>query len=104
MPPPLSPRFATVGNDLLRDPSTSQDLRSVLIASVERPGMITCVPILPESVRLDDPAAFELIGGELGQLGISFELAERLPGLSEFKQIVEREWFSRQIAYSGGKN
>ena len=95
---------AIMGNDLLRDPPSPQDLLSVLIISMERPGMVTGVPVLPESVRVDDSAVFELVGSELGQLGIRFELVERLPALAEFKKIVEREWFSRQIGYSGGKN
>lgn len=95
---------AIMGNDLLRDPPTPHDLLSVLVASMERPGMVTRAPVLPASVRLDDYGVFELIGKEMGQLGIEVELVDRLPALSEFKKIVEREWFSRQIGYSGGKN
>jgi hypothetical protein len=95
---------AIMGNDLLRDTPSPQDLLSVLVVSMEKPGMVTAVPVLPESVRLDDSAVFELVESELGRLGIKVELAERLPALSGFEKIVEREWFSRQIGYSGGKN
>ena len=95
---------AIMGNDLLRDPPSLQDLLSVLVVSMEKPGMITDAPVLPESVRLDDSALFELIGSELGQLGIEVELVERLSALAEFKEIIERELFSQQVGYSGGEN
>jgi hypothetical protein len=95
---------AIMGNDLLRDPPSPQDLLSVLVVSMEKPGMVTGVPVLPESVRLDDSAVFELVGSELGQLGIKAELVKRLPALHEFKGIAERDFFSRQVGYSGGKN
>ena len=95
---------AIMCNDLLRDPPSPQDLLSVLVVSMEKPGMGTGVPVLPASIRLDDSAVFELVESELGRLGIKVELAERLPALSGFEKIVEREWFSRQIGYSGGKN
>lgn len=95
---------AIMGSDLLRHPPTPQDLLSLLVVSMEKPLVGMGVPVLPESVRLDDPAAFESIESELGQLGVKVELVERLSALSEFKKIVEREWFSQQIGYSGGKN
>jgi hypothetical protein len=96
--------MAIMGNNLLPDPPSPQDLLSVLVVSMEKPGMITDAPVLPESVRLDDSALFELIGSELGQLGIEVELVERLSALAEFKKIIERELFSQQVGYSGGEN
>ena len=95
---------AIMGNDLLRDPPSPQDLLSVLVVSMEKPGMGTGVPVLPESVRLDDPAAFELVGSELGQLGLKVELVKRLSALHEFKGIAERDFFSHHMGYSGGEN
>jgi hypothetical protein len=71
---------------------------------MEKPGMVTGVPVLPESVRLDDPAVFELAGSELGQLGIKVELVKRLSAIHEFKGIAERDFFSHHIGYSGGEN
>ena len=53
---------------------------------------------------MDDSAVFELIGSELGQLGVRVELVERLSALPEFKGIAERDLFSHQVGYSGGKN
>jgi len=96
--------MAVMGNNLLRDPPSPQDLLSVLVVSMEKPGMVTDVPILPESVRLDGSALFELIRSELGQLGIKVELVERLSALAEFKKIIERELFSQQVGYPGGEN
>src|ERR1017187_484325 len=72
---------AIMGNELLRDPPFPQDLLSVLVVSMEKPGMVTDVPILPESVRLDDSATFELVGSELGHLGVKVELVKRLSAL-----------------------
>jgi hypothetical protein len=95
---------AIMGNDLLRDPPSPQDLLSVLVVSMEKPGMVTGVPVLPESVRLDDSAVFELVGRELGQLGLKVELVKRLSALQEFKGIAERDFFSHHIGYSGGEN
>jgi hypothetical protein len=93
-----------MGNDLLRDPPSPHDLLSVLVVSMEKPGMVTGVPVLPESVRLDDSAVFELVGSELGQLGLKVELVKQLSALHEFKGIAEREFFSQHIGYSGGEN
>jgi hypothetical protein len=95
---------AIMGNDLLRDPPSPHDLLSVLVVSMEKPGMVTGVPVLPESVRLDDSAVFELVGSELGQLGLKVELVKQLSALHEFKGIAEREFFSQHIGYSGGEN
>jgi len=95
---------AIMGNDLLRDTPSPQDLLSVLVVSMEKPGMVTAVPVLPESVRLDDSAVFELVGRELGQLGLKVELVKRLSALQEFKGIAERDFFSHHIGYSGGEN
>jgi hypothetical protein len=95
---------AIMGNDLLREPPSPQDLLSVLVVSMEKPGMVTAVPVLPESVRMDDPAAFELVGSELGQLGLKVELVKRLSALHEFKGIAERDFFSHHMGYSGGEN
>jgi hypothetical protein len=95
---------AIMGNDLLRDPPSPQDLLSVLVVSMERPGMVNGVPILPESVRLEDSAVFELVGSELGQLGLKVELVKRLSALREFKGIAERDFFSHHMGYSGGEN
>jgi hypothetical protein len=71
---------------------------------MEKPGMVTDVPVLPESVRMDDAAVFEFIGSELGQLGLKVELVKRLPALHEFKGIAERDFFSQHMGYSGGEN
>ena len=95
---------AIMGNELLRDPPSPEELLSVLVVSMEKPGMVTGVPVLPESVRFDDPAVFELAGSELGQLGIKVELVKRLSALHEFKGIAERDFFSHHIGYLGGRN
>src|ERR1035441_8266744 len=94
---------AIMGNELLRDPPSPQELLSVLVVSMEKPGMVTGVPVRPESVRLDAPAAFELAGSELGQLGIKVELVKRLSAIHEFKGIAERDFFSHHIGYLGGR-
>jgi hypothetical protein len=88
--------LAIMGSDLLRDPSSPHDMLSLPVVSMEKPGMVTGAPILPESVRLDNSAVLELIGSELGQLGVKFVLVKRLSALREFRKIVEREWFSQQ--------
>jgi hypothetical protein len=95
---------AIMGNDLLREPPSPQDLLSLLVVSMEKPCVGTGAAVLPESLRVDDSAVFELAGSELGQLGVKVELVKRLSALPEFKEIVEREWFSRQVGYSGGEN
>ena len=95
---------AIMGNELLRDPPSPQELLSVLVVSMEKPGMVTDVPVLPETVRFDDPAVFEMAGSELGQLGIKVELVKRLSALHEFKGIAERDFFSHHMGYSGGQN
>jgi hypothetical protein len=66
--------------------------------------MVTAVSVLPESVRLDDPAVFELVGSELGQLGLKVELVKRISALHEFKGIAERDFFSHHMGYVGGEN
>jgi hypothetical protein len=71
---------------------------------METPCVGNGAPVLPEAVRLDDSAVFKLLGNELGQLGVKLELVERLSALREFKEIAERELFSRQVGYSGGQN
>ena len=93
-----------MGSELLHDPPSPQDLLSLLIASMGKPLTGSGVPILPESIRLDDFATFELIEGELGQLDVKVELVKRLSALPEFKKIIEREWFSQQVGYSGNEN
>ena len=95
---------AIMGNDLLRDPPSPHDLLSVLVVSMETPGMRTGVPVLPETVRLNDSAVCELVGSELGQSGVKVELVKRLPALHEFKGIAERDFFSHHMGYSGGEN
>ena len=95
---------AIMGSDLLRDPPSPQDLLSLLVVSIENPLTGSGLSILPESVRLDDAAVFELIRSELEQLGVKVELVKRLSALAKFKRIVEREWFCRQVGYSGGEN
>ena len=95
---------ALMGSDLLLDPPTPQDFLSLLVPSMEAPCVGSGAPVLPESVRLDDSAVFRLLGSELGRLGVKVELIERLPALPEFKEIAERELFSRQVGYSGGEN
>ena len=95
---------AIMGNELLRDPPSPQELLSVLVVSMEKPGMVTGVPVLPESVRLDNSAVFELVESELGQLGVKVQLVKRLSALHEFKGIAERDFFSHHMGYSGGKN
>ena len=96
--------MAIIGSDLVLDFPNPQDLLSLLVASMEKPCVGMGVPVLPESVRLDDSAVFKLLGSELGQLGVRFELVERLSALPEFKEIAKRELFSRQVGYSGGEN
>jgi len=71
---------------------------------METPCVGNGAPLLPESVHLDDAAVFKLLGNELGRLGVKFERAERLSALREFKEIAERELFSRQVGYSGREN
>jgi len=93
-----------MGSGLLLDLPRPEDFVSLLVASMETPCVGNGAPVLPESVRLDNSAAFELLGGELGQLGVRFELVEQLPALREFKEIAERELFSRQVGYSGREN
>ena len=95
---------AVMGNDLLREPPSPQDLLSLLVVSTEKPCVGTGAAVLPESVRVDDSAVFELLGSELGQLGIKVELVKRLSALHEFKGIAERDFFSQHMGYSGGKN
>ena len=96
--------MAIMGSDLLLDTPGPLDLLSLLVASMEKPCVGIGAPLLPESVRLDDPAVRKLLGSELGQLGIKVDLVERLSALAEFKKIAERELFSRQVGYSGGEN
>ena len=93
---------AIMGGDILLTPPSPRDYLSLLLASMERPCVGIGAPVLPESVRLDDSAVFKLLGNELGQLDVKFELVERLCALAEFKEIAERELFSRQAGYSGG--
>ena len=71
---------------------------------MENPCVGIGAPVLPESVYLDDSTVFKLLGSELGQLSVKVELVERLSALPEFKEIAERELFSRQGGYSGGDN
>jgi hypothetical protein len=93
-----------LGSDLVLDLPRPEDFLSLLVASMETRGVHGGAPVLPESVRLDDPEVLKLLGNELGQLGVKVELVERLPALAEFKKIAERELFSRQPGYSGGEN
>jgi len=93
-----------MGSELLHDPPSPQDLLSLLIASMEKPLTGSGVPVLPESVRLDDPSVFELVGYEFGQLGLRVELVKRLSALQVFKRIAERDFFSHHMGYSGGEN
>ena len=95
---------AIMGSDLLLDLPCPEDFLSLLVATMETPCVGNGAPVLPESVRLDDSAVFKLLGNELGQLGVKLELVERLSALREFKEIAERELFSRQVGYSGGEN
>jgi len=95
---------AIMGSDLLPDPPSPQDLLSLLVVSMEKPCVGNVAPVLPESVRVDESAVLELIGRELGQLGVKVELVERLSALQEFKKIAERDLFSHQVGYSGGEN
>jgi hypothetical protein len=95
---------AIMGSDLLLTPPSPQDYLSLLVASMENPCVGISAPALPDSVCLDDSAVFKLLGSELEQLGVKFELVERLPALREFKEIAERELFSSQVGYSGREN
>lgn len=92
---------AIIGSNLLLDTPAPQDLLSLLVASMEKPCVGIVAPILPQSVRVDDPAVFNSLRSELGQLGVKVELVEQLSALSEFKEIAERELFSHQAGYSG---
>ena len=95
---------AIMGSDLVRDPPSPQGLLSLLVSSMEKPLVGSGVPVLPQIVRLDDPAVFELIGREVAQLGIQVELVKRLPALHAFKKIIEHDLFSHQKGYAGGVN
>ena len=95
---------AIMGSELSRVPPSPQDLLTLLVVSMEKSFLGMSAAVLPESVRLDDPAVFELIGSKLGQLGVKAVLVQRLSALSEFMKIVERELFSRQVGYLGGAN
>jgi hypothetical protein len=93
-----------LGSDLVLDLPRPEDFLSLLVASMERPCVGSGAPVVPESVRLDDSAVFRLLGAEMGQLCVKFELVKRLPALAEFRKIAERELFSRQPGYSGAEN
>jgi len=95
---------AIMGSDLLLTPPSPQDYLSLLVSSMEKPYVGIGAPALPDSVRLDDSAVFKLLGSELGQLGVKVELVERLSAIREFREIAERELFSRQVGYSGREN
>ena len=95
---------AIMGSDLVLDSPNPQDFLSLLVRSMEAPCVSSGDPVRPESVCSDDSAVFKLLGSKLGQLGVNFELVERLSALAEFKKIAERELFSRQQGYSGGEN
>ena len=96
--------MAIMGSDLLRDPPSPHGLLSLLVVSMEKPCVGTGAAVLPETVRLDDSALFELIGSEVGQLGVKVVLVKRLSALSEFEKIIERDLFSRHVGYLGGAN
>lgn len=96
--------LAIMGNELLRDPPSPQDLLSLIIASMEKPCVGRGVPVLPEKVQLEDSAVFELIESKLGPLGVKAELVRKFSSLPEFKKIMEREQFSKQPGYSGREN
>jgi hypothetical protein len=96
--------LAIMGNDLLRDSPSPQDLLTLLVVSIEKPFLGISAAVLPESVHLGDPAALELVGNELGQLGVQVVLVKRLSALSEFEKIIERDLFSRHVGYLGGAN
>ena len=93
-----------MGSDLLLTPPSPRDYLSLLVATMETPCVGNGTPVLPESVRLEDSAVFKVLRRELGQLGVRFEVVERLSALLEFKEIAERELFSRQVGYSGREN
>ena|ERR1017187_3266493 len=95
---------AIMGSDLVQDSPSPQDMLSLLVVSVEKPILGSGVPILPESVHLDDPAVLELIESEFGQLDVKVKLVKRFSALPEFKKIVERDLFSLQAGYSGRVN
>ena len=96
--------LAVMGGNLVLDTPSPQDLLSLLVDSMEKPCVGIVAPILPQSVRVDDSAVFDLLRSELEPLGVKVELVERLSALLEFKEIADREWFSRQLGYSGGEN
>ena len=93
-----------MGSDLVLDLPHPEDFLSLLVHSMEAPCVGSGDPVRPESVRLDDSAALELLASKIGQMGVRFERVERLSALLEFKKIAERELFSRQVGYSGGEN
>ena len=95
---------AIMGSGLGLNPPSPQGLLSLLLDSMEKPLVGGGAPVLPQSVRLDDPAAFELVGRELEQLGVQVELVKRLPALRKFKKIIEHDFFSRQKGYAGKAN
>jgi Domain of unknown function (DUF6930) len=95
---------AIVGSNLLLDTPVPQNLLSLILGSMEKPCVGTVAPIVPQSVRVDDSAVFNLLRTELGQRCVKVELVEQLSALSEFKEVAEHELFSRQAGYSGAVN
>jgi hypothetical protein len=89
--------LAIMGNELLLDSPSPQDLLTLLVVSMERPFLGITAAVLPESVHLDDPAALELVGNEFGQLDVKVVLVKRLSALTEFEKIIERDLFSRHV-------
>jgi hypothetical protein len=100
----LQKRFHVLAEVEVVNPASPQGLLSLLVYSMEKPLVGGGPPVLPQSVRLDDPGAFELVGRELEQLGVQVELVKRLPALREFKKIIEHDFFSRQKGYAGKAN
>jgi hypothetical protein len=96
--------LAIMGNDLLLDSPSPQDLLTLLVVSMERPFLGISAAVLPESVHLDDPAVLELIESEFGHLDVKVKLVKRFSALPEFRKIVERDLFSLQAGYSGRVN
>jgi hypothetical protein len=93
---------AIMGCDRVQTSPSSQDLLTLLIASMENP-LLGGVPVLPTSVHLDDPRALEPIRTELGELSVKVSLVKRLSGLHEFKKIVGLALFSRRGSIREGQ-
>ena len=95
---------AVMGSALLGEVPSPKEHLSLLMTSMETPCVDQSNPVVPHSIRLNHPEALKLLKNELAQLSIKFEFANQLHVVREFAEIAERDFFSRQIGFAGGKN